>query len=288
MDATKELEMMKDGARRMQDFLKEKGLDVKHSVMLEAISAGFGGRNWRTVREKLNSPLGGTTATLEELGGCRWAVHGVYCDNDQRYTGYYAAETALEAQIFAQVERLFADGGAEISVTTVIDQLTGQSADEESFTFDTALVNVTTMLQRLAVAARRNMGEPPARGISEAEAWDSKNLAVEVFEELLGAADATVSSDQAFLQSELNQLWYQDLPEYNDIYRQFTFTDNRGVEYDQLSAIGELQEMLDIIMSGGIEKLTDDEKFCVYQAEAIIKYAGEIFDHIFASSVTEP
>lgn len=288
MDATQELEMMKDGARRMQDFLKEKGLDVKHSLMLEAISAGFGSRNWRTVREKLNAPLGGKTVTLEELGGCRWAVHGVYCDNDQRYTGYYAGETALEAQIFAQVERLFAEDGAKIEVTTVIDQLTGQSADEESFTFDTALVNVTTMLQRLAVAARRNLGEPPAHGIAESEAWDSKSLAVEIFEELLGAEDAKVSTDQAFLQSELNQLWYQDMPEYNDIYRQFTFIDSRGVESDELSATGELQEMLHILLSRGFEALSDQEKFCVHQAEAIIKYADELFDHVFASSVTEP
>lgn len=288
MEATKELEMMKDGARRMQEFLQKNGLDVKHSMMLEAISAGFGSRNWRTVRDKLNASAGGRVVTLDELGGLRWAVHGIYCDNDQRYMNYYKGETPLEAQIIAQVERMCAEDGSAISVSCVIDRLTGEVADAESYASEASIVDVSKMLRRLAVAARRNLGEPPQRGIAEADAWDSDNISIEVFEELLGAEDGKLTSDQKFLQTELNQLWYEDSPDDEDCNRFFGYTDLRGEEWAELNATGELEAMVTIALRGGLDSLSDLEKICVYQARAIIEYAHELFDHVFASCIDQP
>lgn len=286
MDATQELEMMKDGARRMQDYLKNEGLDVKHSVLLEAISAGFGSRNWRTVREKLNAPSGGRVVTLEDLRGLRWAVHAIYCDNAQRYTGYYKGDTPLEAQVIAQVERRLADDGSEIEVSCVIDRLNGEGADAESFASEASIVAVSSMLRVLAVVARRNMGEPPHKGVAEAEAWDSENVSIEVFEQLLGAQGDILSSDQEFLQNDLNQLWREALP--IDGAQDFSYTDLRGEEWDAVNASSELDVMVKVAMRAGIDSLTDDEKICVYQARAIIEYGHEVFDYIFASCVSQP
>lgn len=287
MEAAKELEMMKDGARRMQEFLQNNGVAVKHSMMLEAISAGFGVRNWRTVRDKLNSPVR-RVVTLEELGGLRWAVHGVYCVDNQRYMGYYKGETALEAQIVAQVERLVADDGAQIEVSCVIDRLTGEGADAESYASEASIVDVSKMLQRLAVAARRNLSAPPQRGVAEAEAWDSDNLSIEVFEELLGVEDGKLTSDQEFLKKELNQLWYEKMPDDENCIRFFGYTDLRGEEWGEVNPTGELEAMVNIALRGGIENLSDDEKICVYQAGAIIEHAHELFDYMFASCIDQP
>lgn len=288
MEAAKELEMMKDGARRMQEFLQNNGVAVKHSMMLEAISAGFGSRNWRTVRDKLNAPAN-RVVTLEDLGGLRWAVHAIYCDNNQRYMDYYKGETALEAQIIAQVERFFSEEGSlEIEVSCVVDRLTGEGADEESFASEASIVDVSKMLQRLAVAARRNLSEPPQRGVAEADAWDSDNLSIEVFEELLGVENGKLTFDQEFLTKELNQLWYEDQPDGKTCIQFFSYTDLRGEEWSEVSPTGELDAMVNIALRGGIEKLTDDEKICVYQARAIIEYGHDRFNYLFASFVTEP
>jgi hypothetical protein len=288
MDATQELEMMKDGARRMQDYLKNKGLGVKHSVLLEAISAGFGSRNWRTVRDKLNAPSGGQVVTLEMLGGLRWAVHAIYCDNGQRYMGNYKGESPLEAQVIAQVERRLANGGSEIEVSCVIDRLRGEGADAESFASEASIVAVASMLRVLAGVARRNLGEPPQRGVAEAEAWDSENVSIEVFEELLGAQGDTLSSDQEFLQNELNLFWQEDLPEDGSGDQDFFYTDLRGVAWDAVNASSELDVMVKVAMRAGIDSLTDEEKICVYQAKALIEFAPELFDYIFASCVRQP
>jgi hypothetical protein len=299
MDVTNEMDMMKDGARRMQEFLQNNGVEVKHSVMLEAISAGFGSRNWRTVRDKLNAPVGGRAVTMEQLHGFRWAVHGIYCDNDQRYTGFYKGETALEAQIIAQVERMFAEDGAEIKVSCVVDRLTGEGADAESFVSESAIVPVSTMLRRLAVAARRTLGERPQRGVEEAEAWDFDNLAINIFEVFLGEEEeeqpfarhplqSKLGSYQKLLQDELNQLWFEELPEGDDLHCVFEYTDSRGVNWDDISATEELEAMLDIVGRADFNALSDKEKICVYQGRAIIAHARELFDHVFANFMNEP
>jgi len=283
MDA-KEIEMMKDGARRVQEFLAQRGVEVKHAVMLEALSAGFGSRNWRTVRDKLNAP-GTKQVTLEDLEGQRWAVHGLYMDNNQRYTGYYKAANPLQAQMVAQVERAFAEDGARIIVTGVTDRLTGQGADEESYVHETSLLTVTEMLRTVAKVAAGLLGEPPSRGVDEADAWDQTKLAIELFENLLGPADKQGTWDQNYLCSQLHGIWNEVLPEEPDDV--FDYTDSRGIEWEDIQASAELELLLNFI-DAEAEGLTTEQKVACYQARAFIDYAADLLDYVFADALAQP
>lgn len=129
MEQQASIDMMKDGARRMQEFLAGENIEVKHSMLLEAISAGFGSRNWRTVREKLNAPVAPPALTLESLDGLQWEVHALYCDNDQPYTDFYEGRCAMEAAVRCQVACMLDQEGGEVAICSVIDRLTRKTVD---------------------------------------------------------------------------------------------------------------------------------------------------------------
>lgn len=128
-----EIEVMKDAARRMQEFLSGRGIKVGHAVALEALSASLGARNWRTVRDKLSAPVVVVPAepaqkTLEDFPDGRWLVEGRYYDGSP-YGDYFAGETAREAKIFALYYRQDEDRDASFDVYSVTDRLTDQEAD---------------------------------------------------------------------------------------------------------------------------------------------------------------
>lgn len=295
MEAMKEMEMMKDGARRVQAFLEKSGIVVKHSVMLEALSAGFGSRNWRTVRDKLNGPVE-TQATpparLVVEADKRWHVYGYYTDNHQSTDGYYPGSSAHEAQAFAQVERRFDEDGSEFRATHARDR---QSEDDCSYRFDTEdyvcssfAGSLETVLQ-LARLAHLHNGEPPQRDIEAAEDWDAKNLALEICEEVLGAK---------YFRAELDGLdkLTRDEPDF-DGNATFNFTDSRGVEYENLTGEQVLETLCGLLndnflksMQGEITTknyvfrslLGDDEAWTdIYHIRAMLKYAAAEVSWIF-------
>lgn len=128
-----EIEVMKDAARRMQDFLSGRGIKVGHAVALEALSASLGARNWRTVRDKLSAPVVAVPAepapkTLEDFPDGRWLVKGRYYDGSP-YGDYFGGDTARSAAICALYYRQDEDGDASFEVQEVIDRLTDEEAD---------------------------------------------------------------------------------------------------------------------------------------------------------------
>jgi hypothetical protein len=128
-----EIEVMKDAARRMQDFLSGRGIKVGHAVALEALSASLGARNWRTVRDKLSAqvvvlPAEPAPKTLEDFPDGRWLVKGRYYDGSP-YGDYFGGDTARSAAICALYYRQDEDGDASFEVHEVIDRLTDEEAD---------------------------------------------------------------------------------------------------------------------------------------------------------------
>lgn len=128
-----EIEVMKDAARRMQDFLSGRGIKVGHAVALEALSASLGARNWRTVRDKLSAPAVVVPAepapkTIEDFPDGRWLVKGRYFDGSP-YGDYFGGDTARAAQILALYYRQDEDGDASFKVHAVIDRLTDEEVD---------------------------------------------------------------------------------------------------------------------------------------------------------------
>jgi hypothetical protein len=278
MEATKELEMMKDGARRVQEFLEAKGIEVKHSLMLEALSAGFGSRNWRTVREKLNAPTV-PKPTLESLDGLRWHIFAVYCDNDQPYNGYYAGATAHEAQVFAQIERLFDEDGSEIDVNYVMDRLSGPGKEAETYCFDSEEYGCnkhSVALRAVAQYAEKCLGDFQGRGVADAEAWDLKSAHIEVFVEMKSSGCCELLDEiSAFTKKEHG---------FNGDHS-FTWVDFRGVEYEGVTASDALETILDIIEPLGVEHLSEEMKTNVYHAQALLKYASRELDYVMGYQI---
>jgi hypothetical protein len=278
MEATKELDMMKDGARRVQEFLAAKGIDVKHSMMLEALSAGFGSRNWRTVREKLNAPSA-AAPTLESLDGLRWHVFAVYCDNDQPYNGYYPGSSAHEAMVTAQIERKFDDEGSIIDVHYVSDRLT-IGKDQDTYSFDdpnfVARKHSEALLQ-VAKYARQCMGEYRAKSVEEADQWDRRQAFLEVIEETLADKINCELLDDT-------DKFTRDEQGFNGVHS-FTWTDSRGEDFEGVTASEVLAELLDIIRPFGVEHLSNPMKTHIYHAEALLKYAAAELDYVFGYEI---
>ncbi len=103
-------DLVKAAARRMCEHLGNKGVQVKHAQMLEALSVGLGVANWRTLRAALDAPR----ATHEPAKPKapppgvmqEWAVDGIYDDNDQQWSDNVLARTALQAVAMAKMERM--------------------------------------------------------------------------------------------------------------------------------------------------------------------------------------
>lgn len=296
MEATKELEMMKDGARRVQAYLEDRGIVVKHNVMLEALSAGFGSRNWRTVREKLNGPaetqaMQPTRPVVE--ADKRWHVFGYYTDNDQPTDGYYPGSSAQEAQVFAQVERRFDEDGSEFHATHVRDR---QSDEDCTYRFDSdayVCSSFADSLRTVVQLARMRLGEPPQRGIEAADDWDTKNVLLEVCEEVL-----VLETRTKYFRAALDGFdkWTRTEEGFRSDAT-FDYTDSRGVDYEGLSGKQILETLCDLLddkflasLDGEITTenyafrsfLGDDKVWTdIYHVRAMLKYAAAELSWLF-------
>ncbi|MDO8416610.1 MAG: glyoxalase superfamily protein [Agitococcus sp.] len=267
---TTEIKMMNDGARGVQAALAKHGIEVKHGVMLEALAAGFGARNWRTLRDKLGPTGAAIPAPIKssDLIGGRWQVFATYADNDQSYSGYYGGKSAEEAMVHAQVERIFAEFAGDIFVNSVQDR-TGVCkpaifGDEDNNTCH------AEALSRLMRAARAALGPPPSRGVVEADTWDEQNAHIEMFEECLQSAQA---------QSALNHLdvYSKDDPGYV-LEAAFTFVTGAGQEFYEVCASEALGTIVKLAQT---QKVMPPTNRVVYQAQALLKYAANELDFVF-------
>lgn len=277
MEATQELDMMKDGARRVQEFLEKQGVNVKHSVMLEALSAGFGSRNWRTVREKLNAPSAPPALTLADLDGKLWEVHAIYEDNDQPYTDYYQGNCAMEAAVEAQIERRMNDEGSEIFIVSVIDRLTRVTEDHCQSMVDAQLYPHATALHDLGKFARTfHRRVDVLDGASMPEEWLKLEAGIRILEDL-GPDSENFAVD--------------DIDEISRHTRYFcgaAFVENArflyevaGVDVD-ISGSEAVETVLNVVLAKGIKALTDEMELRVYHAQALLKYARHELDYMMS------
>jgi hypothetical protein len=130
-----EIVVMKDAARRLQEFLAGRNISVGHAVALEALSASLGARNWRTVRDKLSAqvqvaPVEPAPKTLEDFPDGRWLVEGRYYDGSP-YGDYFGGKTPFEAKICALYYRMDEDREATFEAHNVIDRLTDEEVDSD-------------------------------------------------------------------------------------------------------------------------------------------------------------
>lgn len=129
-------EEVKQGAKRLSEFLLTKGVRVQHAVALEALAKTFGEANYRTLKaglEELQTKKAQEEARKNAKPGSKgYHVNAIYTDNNQRYSDTFGGDNALHAQVQAMVDR-YADDGLEIEIAAVVDAATGEIADEEGF-----------------------------------------------------------------------------------------------------------------------------------------------------------
>lgn len=198
-----------------------------------------------------------------------WVVHGVYQDNNQRWSDTFVGRTPLEAQVWAQVDRL-ADGGSitQIDVAAVTSKRTGEVADVESFLHDVDLEPMQKVLAKVTELARKAMPEPPTRGVLEADEWDFKNAEVELWEEL--AKDKYFGTEMDSILGEYSNHLAKEVWEYVD------FKDSRGVGYS-FSTVDSLKDTViplakSCLNLDDMQSAKDTGLFQVYQLEAVLHY----------------
>lgn len=121
MNDSNQQRLVKAAARRMCEHLAGQGVRVAHTQMLEALCAGLGAANWRTLRTTLDAPRSTRTLKPPPAGTEQcWRVEAIYDDNDQQWSDDVRARTALEAAAMAKMERR-TDCGLVIDVTSVSD-----------------------------------------------------------------------------------------------------------------------------------------------------------------------
>ena len=274
MANNQEMDMMKDGARRVAEFLANQGISVKHSLMLEALSAGFGSRNWRTVQGKLNAPSAPPAVTLQDLDGKRWEVHAIYEDNDQPYASWYEGETPMEAAVAAQIERIMDEDGSDIIIVSVIDRLTHQGANYCGSLPDAQIYAFTKALADLGHEARRRFDARPESGLSKEQKALRKEMcaAVEVLEEL----DEKVPVLHRFFShdfiNDINKFTVEDNGGYCEEDCEFSWQSAEGTI--NMTATRAVELALSLVLENGIDGFTDEMKLAIYEAKALLKHGA--------------
>lgn len=171
---------VKTAARLMSQHLKAAGFDVSQGLALETLAASFGLANWRTLKAKLTA-----SSKKIKVEGPRYDVLACYTDNNQMYGDRVDASCPLAAAIYVQLER-FTDAGSitEVQVMEVIDRTTKECVLSPSYSYELDLVPMPEALARVCGLARLSLGQPPSRGIAEAEEWDKKNHSIAFWERI--------------------------------------------------------------------------------------------------------
>lgn len=173
----------KKAAHKLGEFLKSKGVEVGHGVALEALSASLGAKNWRAFRAKLAKA---EKSVPKPFDGPRYLVNAIYTDNEQLYGDHVDADSPLQAAIYVQLERLMECGNATaVRVTDVVDRLTKDVVLSYDYWGELDLFSMSEAIRRVCALARKTLGEPPKRGVQEAEEWDAKHMAIDFWETAL-------------------------------------------------------------------------------------------------------
>lgn len=280
MQNNQELDMMKDGARRVAEFLANQGITVKHSMMLEALSAGFGSRNWRTVQGKLNAPSAAPALTLQDLDGKRWEVHALYEDNDQPFTSWYEGETPMEAAVNAQLERLMDEEGADILIVSVIDRLSHEGANYCGSLPDAQIYAFTKALADLGHEARKRLDAlPEAESDRAQKARREMRAAVEILENLdesIPARDRYFDNDDI---NAINKFTVDENGGYCEEECIFSWQCDTG--YVDMTGTRAIELALSLVLSDGIDGFRDELKLAIYEAKALLKYAARAINIMF-------
>lgn len=140
---------VKAAARTMCAHFLSKNVKVTHTLMLEAIAAGFGLDCWRELKAVIDAPRAVPKTVFEEGQSRQWTIDAIYLDNNQQYGDTLFARTALEAAIRVQVERL--TDFCQVGILNVADQ-NGENRLSPDFHDELAITTPRVALEKLRTA----------------------------------------------------------------------------------------------------------------------------------------
>jgi len=235
---TEETQALKTGARALSAFFEARGTPVSNSVALEALAASLGLNNWRTLRAKLQAPTVAPPAPEPDVfSDGVFSVDAIYRDNDQLYGDFMNGVSALHAAILVQMDRLHDCGSAtEVSILGVEDRRTKKLVLSPNYPHELDLLETRAAIEVLCKLARPHLGEPPKRGVSEAEEWDRNQLAVEFWTAVTvnPGNDPTKNKNSACVE-ELNDIldeMFEPLLKGDFSEPETHFVDAAGVEHE--------------------------------------------------------
>lgn len=258
-------ELVKAAARRMCEYLAGKGVSVKHMQMLEALATGLGVANWRMLRAALDAPREDLTAIkpLAPEPGTeqRWLVDAIYDDNDQQWSDYVQARTALEAAAMAKMERR-TDCGLIIDVTNVTnaagETLLSPGFYKQEYQFGSSGGALRSVLK----AAQKLRRQASKRQVACMD-WLRDCLKI-------------LSKDDDLMEltdCEANEQAHEDGARFEFIQDGEAFTASQA-----LCALCDLIEEA----AGGVvamEQTNDEAAFLVHQVRALTVYFGSVLDN---------
>jgi hypothetical protein len=253
--------LVKAAARRMCEHLAGRGVWVAHTQMLEALCAGLGAANWRTLRAALDAPRS-TRALKPPPAGTeqRWRVEAVYDDNDQQWSDDVRARTALEAAAMAKMERR-TDCGLVIDVTSVNDA-TGRCVLSPDFYRQELQFEPTPVALRTLLRAAECLREHASRRQRVAMDWLAECLRGLVHEDDL----SELTDDEADERARA-----RDKP--------VVFA-HGGESFRASEALATLCELLERAHGGvvALERVDPALAFVAHQLRAMARYFGCVLD----------
>jgi hypothetical protein len=253
MQEQNQISTLKDAARRMEQYFAQKGVDVPHSMVLEALSLGLGERNWRTVRSLLSRERGSVQQSEPRIDETwrpedRFLVEGQHSQIQSGYSRAFSGNCAKEAayRAVAYEWSLFGDAG-ELTVETVLDRATGKRHSQQSlssrnfFAHAEAFKEVVQQTRTVFEIAAFRKGDD-VRRMTEEVVWTEDerledNAVLELFEKLLKSETC---------REDLNSLMSHDFGTRGDLEGMLRFTDSAGNDWRD-SMDGYLDKLLQLV-----------------------------------------
>lgn len=267
MSNSDDINNFKESAHKMHAYLVSKGINVAFGDVLESVSMGFGVRNWRTMREKLNQ-LSDRSISVE--AGPRWMVHGTYLDNAQPFSDYVEGSTLEQAFINAQVITR-----NDLSLTLhSLQDLTVPGAPMCDVTNLTRVGSFGWVLQSLWKTANslREFSVRQGIGVEEAESLDRLNVCLEILE--------VISKEKLF--SDVFGVNLQDEATYVP-EPTFSFEDSRGIVWEALKGAEVVSFLLNFVNKVSPLQIAEGHSsWCYVDVCQAMVYAAEDLNFLMA------
>lgn len=276
---TKEITIVKSAAQKMADFLATKNIKVKHTLMLEALSAGFDTADWRTLRAKLDGPSGHSSdvAPSESTGMTTWRFE---LEFDQPL--FIEAASLLEAVIKFEAHAtkwgnrdpaIFADVTAANSSSSRLVDAKSLLTIAQNTTYHDAMFFVHKY-------AMKGLGAAPSRGIAESEAYDEAYAPFVVFETMMDEFKRIDMVDHA---GAFDDYMKEGDPNEEEVDFTFDFDNGMEITYAGYDGLEILNHVHNYAMKNveDISTLAQREQIAFYKYRAIMQVLAHVINHAF-------